>query len=796
MFCFTKAAWILGGAGLMLTLVPSCSGDNGSTGPGSTTEVNSYLQSLPDWSSFSPPVPEEDSTPTGGPTFVSDTVAADSAPGNVLGQYTVRQNVIYACQDLPYSATETPSELVMYSPNPAFLWPGAFIQGASHRDGAGTVLPLVIDERAPIKVSIPGLATGQNFRTVSLVDQGDVAAAVGDMIGNAVEDSLNTGSTTFFRAESYRSEQEFALKIGLSGRYLGWKAKTQASSSTTGSQSLVAVQFKQKMFDVVVAPPSTPGGWFSSAFTRDKLQQQIDLNRIGPNNLPVYVSKVSYGRMMMFTMKANASESELKGIIQASYSALGNGAAASLSARQKNIVNQSQIEIFSMGGADSATAAMIRSGDWRSYFTVSAPLSTAVPLSYEFRTVADNSLADVAETTNYTKRTCQELSQVPGQLQFVGGQGISAPVPAPYEVQLADVSGDGRADLVWNYRSPTANQVAVSLGGANGVFGAPTAYTNSQPTPSEGWSNYDLHVGDVTGDGLADLVWNYRGATANKVYVATALAGGGFTFAPLDSLSGADWTSFKLFLGDVTGDGAKDLVWNALTSINSTYVGASNKDGSFALGGPYIHPLSGWTPYRMFIADLNKDGRADLIWNDVPGQSSPNRTYTALSQDPGGFQFLPSKDHSATCCWTNYQPLVADFNGDQVADIYWNRTNGPPVYLHQFQGNGSGGWTQRAGSSIGDAVDYYAPLTGDLNGDGRADLIWTKLDADSARIRVGLADSDGLPVISPVEQVVPATDNFNIAKVFVTRVDGDTRDDVVWVIPEATTKIYVGLALP
>ena len=43
----------------------------------------------------------------------------------------------------------------MYSPNEAYLWPGAFIQGASHRDGSGSVLPLVIDERAPINVSIP-----------------------------------------------------------------------------------------------------------------------------------------------------------------------------------------------------------------------------------------------------------------------------------------------------------------------------------------------------------------------------------------------------------------------------------------------------------------------------------------------------------------------------------------------------------------------------------------------------------------------------------------------------------------
>lgn len=111
----------------------------------------------------------------------------------------------------------------MYSPK-ANLLPGAFTQGKSHRNGAAALLPLTITERAPINVSIPGLPTGQNFRMVTDVNQAQVAGAIGDMIGNATADNLNTGTTSYFKVETFHSEQEFALGIGVSGLYLGWKA--------------------------------------------------------------------------------------------------------------------------------------------------------------------------------------------------------------------------------------------------------------------------------------------------------------------------------------------------------------------------------------------------------------------------------------------------------------------------------------------------------------------------------------------------------------------------------------------
>jgi hypothetical protein len=65
--------------------------------------------------------------------------------------------------------------------------------------------------------------------------------------------------------------------------------------------------FVQRMFSVSMVLPQTPGEVFSDAFTSQKLQEQIDHGRIGDDNLPVYVSSVAYGRILMFSFTSTAS---------------------------------------------------------------------------------------------------------------------------------------------------------------------------------------------------------------------------------------------------------------------------------------------------------------------------------------------------------------------------------------------------------------------------------------------------------------------------------------------------------
>jgi hypothetical protein len=385
----------------------------GGTGPATTDDppadaaVGTYLRLLPKWADYSPlkaqadkrigePVPTEERV-DGVPVIVGR-----GADAKVVGY----RSEDYSCTTTKFRMTDTPEKIVMLSPDREVVWPGAMIQGRSHRDGLGSLLPLVVRERAPIKVSIPSLATSDNFRLVTAPDQAEANQAIGSMIGNATTERLATPSSIQFTMHDYSSEESFALKAGMSARYLGFSASASGSVSTHANERTVMVHFVEKMFEVVVEPPQSPGAFFSADFTRDKLDEQIAMGRIGPDNPPVYVSNVVYGRVMTFAFTSSASTSEIKAALNAAYSGIFK-ASLSLSAEHERILRDGRVVVTSLGGDSAATMEMIHSGDWKRYFTRGpAPLTTAYPISYTLRNLGDGSIAQVSETTSYDIREC------------------------------------------------------------------------------------------------------------------------------------------------------------------------------------------------------------------------------------------------------------------------------------------------------------------------------------------------------------------------------------------------------
>jgi len=112
--------------------------------------VAGYIGGLPSWSTFAPDtVPEQNPTATSTPPVaLPDTVVTDTLGDDGSTRYPIPP-VTYACQIQEYSMAKTPREIVMYSPDTDILWPGALIQGKSHKDPLGSLLGLTISQRTP-----------------------------------------------------------------------------------------------------------------------------------------------------------------------------------------------------------------------------------------------------------------------------------------------------------------------------------------------------------------------------------------------------------------------------------------------------------------------------------------------------------------------------------------------------------------------------------------------------------------------------------------------------------------------
>jgi len=551
------------------------------------------------------------------------------------------------------------------------------------------------------------------------------------------------------------------------------------------------------MFEVLVEPPQTPSAFFSEAFTPEVLKQQVDLGRMGPDNLPVYVSNVVYGRMMMFSLTSTASESEIRAMMNVAYSNIAGNVQANMSAKQKTMLQESKIAITSLGGDARATIDMIRSGNWRDYFTNTAPLSSAAPLSYTFRNLGDGSIANIVETDEFTISECTEKIGVPGVFDFLPAQSENlSDIGFPVETFTGDFNGDGLADVMLNHKQGRTNQIKLGLGTARGTFEFQPTVSHSA-SPSESWPGYWTYVADLNGDQVDDLIWNYRSSETNQVYFALNQGQGQFQFSGLSEFPGSGWDKYDLLFGDVDNDGADELLCN-LTDIccaNRTYVGNLTADAQAVRWAAPSDFGSTWDPYQPFVGNVNGGGD-DLIFNAL---TSINGLYVGLSNNDTTFTLSPYNRRSEGG-WGSYQafPGFAD-NNTSTDMIYNNVINSDLNRVYASLSNGDGTFDLSMAAQdhpVRQEWDSYVTRVGDVDGDGIDDLVWTSqaVGQVATDVYVALGTNTGRYDFSPIEQDHPYQDTWSQYTIFLMDVNGDTHRDLVWIKPGRSTAYYVALA--
>ena len=260
---------------------------------------------------------------------------------------------------------------------------------------------------------------------------------------------------------------------------------------------------------------------------------------------------------------------------------------------------------------------------------------------------------------------------------------------------LADVNGDHMADIV-GFGNAGA---LVSLATGNGQFAAPIVGIASfgATAGAGGWISNDTYpreLADVNGDGLADIV-----GFGNAGVLVSLATGGGHFAAPITGIASfgataaaGGWISndtYPRMLADVNGDHLADIVGFGNAGV---LVSLATGGGHFA--GPILASSSfgatagagGWssqTTYPRELADINGDGKADIV---AFGNSG---VFYALGQSDGTFGPITSDIASfgATAGaggWTNentYPRLLADVTGDHHADIVGFGNSGVLVAL-------------------------------------------------------------------------------------------------------------------
>jgi hypothetical protein len=297
--------------------------------------------------------------------------------------------------------------------------------------------------------------------------------------------------------------------------------------------------------------------------------------------------------------------------------------------------------------------------------------------------------------------------------------------PSPRSVVVGDVNGDGRPDLIVSDQANAT--VAVLLGNGNGTFQAAQFF-------GVGARPQQVVLGDVNGDGRPDIaVANYSDNT-----VSVLLGNGNGTFQA-QQVFGVGSEPRSVALGDVNGDGLTDLVVaNDGPGSNSVSVLLGNGNGTFQAQEAVP---AGSRPFSVLIDDLNADGKPDLVVADEATNSvsvllgNGNGTFQA----PAAFAVGVAPTHLAQ----------ADFNGDGIPDVAVATYTSAAVSV--LLGNGNGTFQAQQTFTTGALDDSIA--TGDINGDGRPDLVVANYNSGNASVLLNAVNDN---FTGPLYTNVPA----------------------------------------
>lgn len=291
---------------------------------------------------------------------------------------------------------------------------------------------------------------------------------------------------------------------------------------------------------------------------------------------------------------------------------------------------------------------------------------------------------------------------------------------------LGDVDGDGASDFVTS--APTKN-----IHGEN----AGRVYVYSQRSGALLWSADGApgdqlgtgveSAGDTNGDGIADVI-------ASAPFIGTAYVYSGRDGRVLLTMRGeAKGDNFGQHVasaGDIDGDGYADIIVGAPNNS------AGGKDAGRAYvysgkDGHLLVTLTGEGPGALFGSTVagSGDARHCLLVVGAPG-AGPRKTgrvyvYAGRSARP---KFTFDADASGVALGYMFVSLLGDVDGDGFPDVFaadWSDAARGPGTGKVYVYSGRTGRRLRvySGATTGEGFGTTHSVAGDINGDGRADLI-------------------------------------------------------------------------
>ncbi|HAF76592.1 MAG TPA: hypothetical protein DCG42_04655 [Maribacter sp.] len=293
------------------------------------------------------------------------------------------------------------SELFTLDPTTDVIYPGSMLKGETIPTGE---YARINKDRAPITMSISlNNVKGKTSVTVNNPNLlSEVRAGVNELLNLEVK-GATPAQLEFDKSQVY-SEQQLSIALGANYRDKTKDISGSFDFNTTTVKKKYVLKFIQKYFTIDL---DSPGQVPSDLFT-----DLPSIESLGSTS-PVYVSAVTYGRMVLYTVESDYSITEVETAFNAAIEAGEKGGDFNLDVDSKNVLEESNIKALIIGGNGASAAQTIGGNLEKIYDYIAAggnyspEESPGSPLSYKLNYVKEGfPAANVVLATEYQSRNC------------------------------------------------------------------------------------------------------------------------------------------------------------------------------------------------------------------------------------------------------------------------------------------------------------------------------------------------------------------------------------------------------
>ena len=358
----------------------------------------------------------------------------ENEKATALNELSANRNKINGCDGKPERKNKEYTTFVSIGDIPNSIYVGAILNPESIIEGEPTDVPIFDDKRNSITVRIDG-QSGVPFKTereVKAPRPAKIGDAVNEILHKFYEDgSALPGEFEVSIEEVHGTEQlQAALDIGYSGPVN--KFSSSLGVELKSDQTAVAVKLKQKFYSVSVTPKLGligEDGWYSNKLGKKEVVRLM--KKYAGTKDPVYVNKVTYGCLYSLVYQSSSSAADLKAALNYAYKGAVAGVDASLKAKYKTTLENTEVTVKQIGGNSSDAFKTVLFAHSKKIDEIVNSLSNHLDpgknnpgeiIGYETKKISDNKVHSINTTYNSVKKgRCQKIVIDPTTLYYDGG---------------------------------------------------------------------------------------------------------------------------------------------------------------------------------------------------------------------------------------------------------------------------------------------------------------------------------------------------------------------------------------